>query len=155
MREEKEGETKSGSYLRDLKEKLGKDPFAQFLGIRVLDLGEGWAQLEMPLQHQMSNFMGSIHGGAIFSLADHAFAAASNSRGTPAVALHLNITYFSVPPAGSILRAEARELHLTRRTATYGIKIWTREGSQVASCQGIAYRRSREHAPEDEGTGKG
>jgi len=155
MGEGKEEETRRGSYLEDLKERLGKDPFARFLGIRVLGLGEGWAQLEMPLQHQMSNFMGIIHGGAIFSLADHAFAAASNSRGTQALALHLSITYFSVPPAGSILRAEARELHLTRRTATYGIEISTREGTQVASCQGIAYRRSREHAAENEGAGKG
>jgi len=155
MKEERWGEKKKGPYLEELRERLGKDPFACSLGIRVLEMGEGWAKLEMPLQHQMANFMGSIHGGAIFSLADHAFAAASNSHGTQAVALHLNITYFSVPPAGSILRAEARELHLSRRTATYGIEISTQEGNRVATCQGIAYRKSKEHAAEDEGAGKG
>jgi acyl-CoA thioesterase len=154
MKEEGGRGEQQGPDLERLKERLGNDPFARCLGIRVLELGAGWAKLEMPLQPEMVNFMGSIHGGAIFSLADHAFAAASNSHGTPAVALHLDITYFSVPPAGSILRAEARQVHLSRRTATYGIEIFTREGNRVASCQGIAYRKSNDYGAKDERAGK-
>lgn len=140
-----EKEEGQGSDLEGLKERLRSDPFARYLGIQVLGLGEGWSKVEMPLRPEMVNFMGSIHGGAIFSLADHAFAAACNSHGTVAVALHLDITFFSVPPPGSILKAEAREIHLSRRTATYGIEVSTREGDRVASCQGIAYRKSKDH----------
>ncbi len=142
------GETE-GLEGQSLKERLERDPFAHHLGIQLRELGEGFAKLEMPLRSEMVNFMGAIHGGAIFSLADHAFAAASNSQGTTAVALHLDITYFSVPPPGSILTAEARELHLSRRTATYRIEITTREGNLVASCQGIAYRKLKDRAEPD------
>lgn len=134
---------------RGLKERLEQDPFARYLGIQIRELREGFARLEMPLRSEMVNFMGAIHGGAIFSLADHAFAAASNSHGTMAVALHLDITYFSVPSPGSILTAEARELHLSRRTATYRIEITTQEGHPVASCQGIAYRKVKDQGGPD------
>jgi acyl-CoA thioesterase len=143
MEEGKAGE--GGRSLTGLKERLEDDPFARHLGIRVLELGEGFAKLEMEIGPQMSNFMGSIHGGAIFALADHAFAAASNSHGIPAVALHLDITYFSVPPPGSTLIAEARELHLSRRTGTYLIEISSGEGIRIASCQGIVHRKSKEN----------
>ena len=128
---------------------MEQDPFARHLGIHILAIGEGSARLQMPLHSEMVNFMGTIHGGAIFSLADHAFAAASNSHGTPAVAMHLEITYFSVPPLGSILTAEAQEVYLSRRTATYRIEIATQEGQLVASCQGIAYRKFKEQAGPD------
>jgi len=137
-----------------LKEQLERDPFARYLGIRVLDVGEGFAKLRMPVRSEMVNFMGTIHGGAIFSLADHAFAAASNSHGTTAVALHLDITYFSVPPAGSILTAEAHEIHLSRRTATYRIEITGAEGQSVAACQGIAYRKQKDQVDSDGNFGK-
>jgi acyl-CoA thioesterase len=134
---------------RGLKERLEQDPFARHLGIQIRELGAGFAKLEMPLRSEMVNFLGAIHGGAIFSLADHAFAAASNSHGTTAVALHLDITYFAVPAPGSILLAEARELHLSRRTAPYRIEINTQQGDLVASCQGIAYRKLKDQAGPD------
>jgi acyl-CoA thioesterase len=140
-----EKERGPGTDLEGLKQRLKNDPFARYLGIQVLGVGEGWSKVEMSLRPEMVNFMGSIHGGAIFSLADHAFAAACNSHGTVAVALHVDITFFSVPPLGSILKAEAREIHLSRRTATYSIEISTGEGDRVASFQGVAYRKSKEH----------
>jgi len=148
------GRGPQGSSLEDLRERLERDPFARSLGIHILELGEGSARLEMALRPEMANFMGAIHGGAIFTLADHAFAAACNSHGVPAVALHVDMTYFSVPPAGSILTAEARELHRSRRTGTYRIEISTREGALVASFQGIAYRKVKDHVGQDEGIGK-
>lgn len=146
---EARGKGEGDGPLMELEKRLEEDPFARSLGIHIRALSEGFSRLEMPLQTSMVNFMGAIHGGAIFTLADHAFAAACNSRGTPAVALHIHITYFSVPPVGSTLIAEAQELHLSRRTGTYRIEISTENGDRVASCQGIAYRKVRDHGSQE------
>ncbi|MDY7033773.1 MAG: hotdog fold thioesterase [Thermodesulfobacteriota bacterium] len=127
--------------LEVLSNKIKDDPYARFLGIELMEIGKGYSMLKMSLKGNMMNFLGIAHGGAIFSLADHAFAAASNSHGTLAVALNMNINYISAPPENSVLVAKAREVSLTRRTASYRIDVSTDENKLVASCQGIVYRK--------------
>jgi acyl-CoA thioesterase len=134
-----------GLDLEALKARLQDDPFARYLGIWVRDISLGSSKMEMEVRPEMVNFLDRVHGGAIFSLADHAFAAACNSHGLSAVALHLDITYLSAPTPGTMLQAEAREIHRGQRTATYLIEVSTVDGSLVAVCQGIAYRRAAGH----------
>jgi len=121
--------------------KIKDDPYGKFLGIELMEIERGYSRLKMTLNDSMLNFLGITHGGAIFSLADHAFAAASNSHGTLAVALNMNINYISAPPGGSVLIAEAREVSLTPRTASYRIDVSTEDNKLIASCQGIVYRK--------------
>ncbi|MFH1625278.1 MAG: hotdog fold thioesterase [Pseudomonadota bacterium] len=124
-----------------LSSKVKDDPYAKFLGIELIEIGEGYSKLRMQLESHLYNFIGTAHGGAIFSLADHAFAAASNSHGTLAVALNMNITFISAPPEGSVLVAEAKEASLTPRTALYRIDVSTEDNQLIALCQGIVYRK--------------
>jgi len=91
----------------------------------------------------MLNFHGIPHGGAIFSLADAAFAAASNSHGTRAVALEMTVHYLAAAEAGTTLYAEAQEEKLGKRTALYRIRVTDPDGNLIASCQGLVYRRDR------------
>ena len=121
--------------------KIKDDPYGKFLGIELMEIERGYSKLKMTLNDSMYNFLGITHGGAIFSLADHAFAAASNSHGTLAVALNMNINYISASPGGSVLIAEAREVSLTPRTASYRIDVSTEDNKLIASCQGIVYRK--------------
>ena len=61
---------------------MENEPFAQFLGIRLVELGPGSATAELIPSENMVNTHGTVHGGVIFSsLADYVFAAASNSYG--------------------------------------------------------------------------
>jgi len=91
----------------------------------------------------MENIFGKAHGGALFALIDEAFETASNSHGTMAVALNMNITYLASPAAGSTLTAEAREINRTKRTAVYEIKVVDGESRLLASCQALVYRMDR------------
>ncbi|MEW6615951.1 MAG: hotdog fold thioesterase [Thermodesulfobacteriota bacterium] len=127
--------------LEVLSSKIQNDPYARFLGIELIEINKGYSKLRMQLKGCMNNFVGIAHGGAIFSLADHAFAAASNSHGTLAVALNMSITYISATPEGSLLTAEAKEVSLTSRTALYRIDVSTEDNKLIASCQGIVYRK--------------
>jgi acyl-CoA thioesterase len=95
----------------------------------------------MKLTSEMENIFGMAHGGALFALIDEAFETASNSHGTVAVALNMNITYISPPSPGSGLIAEAREFSRTQRTAVYDIKLFDDQNNLIASCEALVYRR--------------
>ncbi|MDQ1331332.1 MAG: acyl-CoA thioesterase, partial [Thermodesulfobacteriota bacterium] len=64
------------------------DRFAGHSGIELLELSEGRAKAVMEIKRHHLNAVNSVHGGAIFTLADFVFAAASNSRGTVDVAIN-------------------------------------------------------------------
>jgi len=118
-----------------------KEPFAQKFGLKLIDLDEGFSRVEMAFTPDMENIFGLAHGGALFALIDEAFETASNSHGTMAVALNMNITYLSSPGPGSKLIAEAKEFSRTRKTANYDIKVFDDQGNLIASCQALVYRK--------------
>jgi acyl-CoA thioesterase len=121
--------------------KVENEPFVQKFGIKLLDLEEGYSKVEMKFTPDMENILGMAHGGALFALIDEAFETASNSHGTVAVALNMNITYISSPSLGSRLIAEAREFSRTQRTANYEIKVLDDQKNLIASCQALVYRK--------------
>jgi acyl-CoA thioesterase len=120
-----------------------KEPFARKFGLTLVDLDEGYSKVEMNFTSDMENILGMAHGGAIFALIDEAFETASNSHGTIAVALNMNITYVSSPPPGSKLIAEAKEFSRTQKTASYDIKVVDDQKNLIASCQALVYRMGK------------
>ncbi|MHC5173758.1 MAG: PaaI family thioesterase, partial [Planctomycetota bacterium] len=75
------------------RELLSKDAFAEHNGIELVEIGPGMARAVMTVGNEHFNGVGIVHGAAIFSLADFAFAAASNSHGVVAVAINANISF--------------------------------------------------------------
>ncbi len=120
---------------------VGREPFAQKFDLKLVGLDEGYSKVEMTFTPDMENFFGMAHGGALFALIDEAFETASNSHGTMAVALNLNITYVSSPAPGCKLVAEAKEFSLTPKTANYNIRVTDEKGGLIASCQALVYRK--------------
>jgi acyl-CoA thioesterase len=118
-----------------------QDPYADLLGMELLEVRPGYSLMSMVVREDMVNFHGIPHGGAIFSLADSAFAAASNSHGQTSVALNIEISYLRMVVPGTKLIAEATEEYLGKRTALYHITVSTDEGDLVASCHGVVYRK--------------
>ncbi len=121
--------------------RVEQEPFAKKFDLRLVGLDDGYSRVEMTFTPDMENLFGRAHGGALFALIDEAFETASNSHGTVAVALNLNITYLSSPSPGSKLTAEAREFSRTRKTANYDIKVSDDRGNLMVSCQALVYRR--------------
>ena len=90
--------------------------------MKLVDLQRGYAKIEMRFTQDLENMFGMAHGGAIFSLIDAAFELASNSHGTMAIALSMNINYLASPGKGTLLTAEAKEINRTKKTAAYDIR---------------------------------
>jgi acyl-CoA thioesterase len=118
-----------------------KEPFAKKFGLKLVGLDDGYSKVEMNFTQDMENIFGMAHGGALFALIDEAFETSSNSHGTVAVALNMNITYVAPPLPGSKLTAEAREFSRTNKTANYDIKVVDDQGKLIASCQALVYRK--------------
>jgi len=124
-----------------IRRSVEKEPHARNLGIRLEELGRGWAVAEMDLSPDMKNIFGTAHGGAIFSLVDEAFGAAANSHGTVALALNVNIVYILPPWPGETLRAMAMEIDRSERTSTCEIRVVGEDGRIIATAQATGYRK--------------
>ncbi len=130
-----------GLEVEKIRNKIESDKFAKSMGIKLLELKEGYSKLAMTVTSDKVNFHNVAHGGAIFALADAAFAAASNSHGQVALALSMNINYRSPAKEGMKLVAEAFEESLSKRTGLYRMVVRSDDGTLIASSQGTVYRK--------------
>jgi acyl-CoA thioesterase len=135
-------ETNSGDAVAaDVRERIESDPYCATLGIELRALGPGSATTALTVSDDLVNFHGTPHGGAVYSVADAAFAAASNSHGETAVALETNISYLAAVDVGTTVLATATETHLTRRTGEYEVVLTTEDdGERLATFRGRVYR---------------
>lgn len=99
------------------------DRASQALGMEILAVGPGTAQLSMVVREDMVNGHDIAHGGFIFSLADSAFAFACNAYGDVTVAAQCAITYVRPARLGDRLIATAREISRTGRSGIYDIAV--------------------------------
>ena len=125
-------------------EAVEKEPFAKTMKMKLLELEIGYSVVEMIYDTvKMKNLFGTAHGGALFALIDEAFEVASQTEGTIAVALNVNVTYVSTPQPEIRLRAEARRVSQTKKTACFDIKVSDENGSLIATCSALAYRSGK------------
>lgn len=120
------------------------DAFSQWLGIRVIEVREGYSKIQMTLREEMLNGFGVIHGGIAFSLADSAFAFACNNRNNLSMALDVSITFTKAGQPGDIFTAEAKEVHNGRSTGLYLISITNQNSQPVAVFKGTCFRTGKE-----------
>jgi len=116
------------------------EPFGKKFGLKLIDVQEGYARVEMVFTEDLGNMFGMAHGGALFALIDEAFEVASNSHGTMAVALNMSINYLAAPAKGSRLTAQANEINRTKKTAAYDIRVTDEGNKLLATCQALVYR---------------
>lgn len=124
----------------DVQEFLAKDRFAANAGVRLIEVRYGFARAVMSLGPDQMNAAGSAQGGAVFTLADLAFAAAANSHGTLAVTVDASISFVRAESSGDLF-AEAREESSSGPLATYTVRVTNDQGQLVAFMKGTALRR--------------
>jgi len=123
-----------------LRRYMAQDRLAALLGIELLEVAPGQALARLRIDERHRNGVGVIHGGTIFTLADVAFAAASNAHGTLALALDASISFVKALSSGTLL-ARAREEARTAKIGCYRIRVEEEGGELVALFQGTVYRK--------------
>jgi acyl-CoA thioesterase len=115
-----------------------RDRFAAGAGIRLVDCGPGRAVARMTLRPGHLNGVGVAQGGAVFTLADFAFAVACNTRGPVALAIDVSISFLAATTRGR-LTATALEVARSSRLSRVEVEVRDAAGTRVALFHGTAY----------------
>ncbi|WP_436515229.1 hydroxyphenylacetyl-CoA thioesterase PaaI [Ekhidna sp. To15] len=124
-------------------EMMAKDTFSQWLGIEVLEVKEGFAKIKMTVRNEMLNGHLVAHGGISFSLADSAFAFASNSHGQKAVSIETSINHIKPIFEGDELIATAEKESTSKSLGQYIVRV-TRGEELVGLFKGVVFRKQEE-----------
>ncbi len=125
---------------------MENEPYAQYLGIKLLEIGEGTAIAELDVTDNMINSHGTVHGAITFAIADYVFAAACNSYGKTAVGLSTTVNFMAAGQKSSRLRATAVEEKKNHKMGWYKINIES-DGELIATMEALAYRKSEYFVP--------
>lgn len=124
-------------------ERVTNDPYAKFLGITVDEVGEGYAKVSMDVTNNMLNIHKTINGGVIFSLADVAFAIASNTYEQTAVGINVNINFIAAGFLNERLVATATEVSKNSKLGFYHMEVKNGDDQLIATAEGMVYRKKK------------
>jgi len=123
-----------------LKDFFLHDEFARQNGIEIVDIAEGYARTQVRIEPRHLNAGGNVQGGVFFTLADLAFAAATNSHGTLTVTSSANITFVR-GATGGIITAQAQELVNSRHLPFCEVRVTDDAGNLLAIFTASGYRK--------------
>ena len=124
------------------------DKFAEHVGVEPLEAEEGRARARLELEEKHLNSLGTVHGAAIFTLADVTFALAAHVKGRQAPGIQVSVNYFQAISAGTLF-AEAREVHGHPKLSTYRVEIKNEADELVADFEGTVYHLKDKYPPEE------
>ena len=122
--------------IEKLRAMAEEEPIASFLDTKLLELSPGYAKVSMRLRPEYANFNGFIFGGIIMSLADQAFAYASNTVVIPNVASQFNIHFIAGARVDDELVAECRVVKKGRRVCMSEMSVSNQDGKLIARATG-------------------
>lgn len=125
--------------INEAREHFKQDRFATLNGMILDELTDEYCLCHVQLSERHQNAYGGVMGGAIFTLADYAFAALCNNDHQLTVALNVNISFLSAPK-GNVLYARATRIKSGRTTGVYNVEVSDNTGRQVALFVGTGYK---------------
>ena len=126
---------------------VASDAFSRWLGIEVLETRVGHSVVRMTVRDEMVNGFGTSHGGIVFSLADSAFAFATNAGGFVSVAIDCTVSYPAAVRPGDVLTAIATEESTTNKLAFCSVTVRNQINAAVGHFRGTVYRTPKPHFP--------
>ena len=135
-------ESKYMGYFKSLEaaqEFFKGERFAIENGMHLDELGEGWAVCSMEIQNIHMNAVDRVMGGAIFTLADFAMAAAANNYHCPNVGLNATVNFLGAAK-GRKLFARAECIKDGRTTSVFGVNVYDELGTKVAYFTGTSFK---------------
>ncbi len=126
---------------KELKQFFQNDRYAALTGVEILEAKKGYCKACLEISDKHLNAANVVQGGAIFTLADLAFAVASNSHGQLALAVNVNITFLKGVSSGT-LYATATEFDDPKKLGAYDVTVTTEKDEMVARFNGLVYRKN-------------
>ncbi len=127
--------------LKELQELYKNDRFATNAGCKIVEADKDKVICELPICDDLLNAHNSVMGGAIFTLADLAFAVASNLNGVPSVAIESNIRFYAASK-GTKLIAKCTTDKDGRALGYYTVEVTDDLGKKIAGYTAVAFHKN-------------
>lgn len=124
--------------IEEVREYFKNDTFATAAGMVIDEIGDHSSVCSVVLDERHCNAMGNVMGGVHYTLADFAFAVASNWQQIGVVGINNSIAYLS-PIKGKKLIAKATLIKDGRSTCVYSVDITDELGTKVANVQCMGF----------------
>ena len=125
--------------VEEASEYFKKDQFAYRAGMELTELGDDFAVYAAPIHEGLFNANGGVQGGAIFTLADLAFAALANHIHMPTVAQQVSVNFLNAPK-GTRLTAKAELKKNGRASCVINVSVTDDTGRDVAQYVGVGFK---------------
>ncbi|MBR5541596.1 MAG: PaaI family thioesterase [Bacteroides sp.] len=126
--------------MEKYKEFFKADRFAAHAGVELLEVKPGYARARMLVSKEHLNAGGVCQGGALFTLADLAFAAVANSHDQLTLSINANITFLRSVKEGYVY-ADAIEVFNHHRIPFIEIKLTDETGELIVVMTSSGYRK--------------
>ncbi len=104
----------------------------RLVGIDIYEVGLGFAKGRLKIQSEHINVFGSVHGGILFTFADHVGGACGNTLGGKAVLVESSIQYMKGALEGEVVFAEATVTYTGRKLGRIDVKVHKENGDLMA-----------------------
>ena len=116
------------------KEVLASQPFSVLIGAELLSFSQGYAELKIPIQPELKQQHGFVHGGVISYAVDNALTFAGGSvLGTSVTTSEFKINYLR-PAIGDFLFARATVIHAGKSQAVCRCDVFVSKDGKESLC---------------------
>ena len=129
------------SEIEKVREIFKNDRFATEMGAQIDEIGDHSAKVSLIINEHHKNAMGGVMGGVYFTLADFAFAVASNWQNPGVVGVNVDASFIGVPKSEKIF-ARATLVKDGRTICTYKVDVTDENGDPVSVMQCMGFRKN-------------
>lgn len=126
--------------IEEIREYFSHDLYAADTGAYIEEVGDRYAKVSLTLTDRHKNAVGGIMGGVYFTLADFAFAVATNLQKPNTVSLNSDISFIGVPKSGKIY-AETELVKDGRSVCTYIVKVTDSTGEPLSVVKVVGFHK--------------
>lgn len=126
--------------IEKVREMFRNDRYATETGAVIDEIGDHYAKVSLTITEHHKNAVGGVMGGVYFTLADFAFAVASNWQKAGTVSINSDISFIGVPKSNRII-AETQLIKNGRSTCCYNVSVTDDIGTPVAMVKIIGFHK--------------
>ena len=126
--------------IEKVREMFRNDRYATESGAVIEEIDDHYARVSLTITEHHQNAVGGVMGGVYFTLADFAFAVASNWQKTGTVSINSDISFIGVPKSNRII-AETQLVKNGRSTCCYNVSVTDDTGTPVAMVKIIGFHK--------------
>jgi acyl-CoA thioesterase len=113
--------------------------YHKLIGMDIVELGQGYAIMEVEIKNKHLNILGIAHGGVLFSIMDTTMAMAAKTIGKDIISLEMNINFISPGKLNDKIRVVGKVIHPGKKTTITICDAYNQQNVLVASARQTFY----------------